>query len=89
MTVVAADLYQRLSVALYDSADLRQAEEALDTALQLCEADGDTGVEVACVTCLAYVLRERGQWPRAAHGFRAASGCGLVAIARAQLRLSC
>jgi DNA-binding NarL/FixJ family response regulator len=66
MTVVAADLYQRLSVALYDAADFRQAEEALETALELCAATGDGGVEVACVTCLAYVLRERGEWPRAA-----------------------
>ena len=66
MTVVAADLYQRLSVALYDSADFRNAEEALETALALCETTGDAGVEVACVTCLAYVLRERGEWKRAA-----------------------
>ena len=65
MTVVAADLYQRLSVALYDAADFRQAEEALDTALELCAATGDADVEVACVTCLAYVLRERGEWSRA------------------------
>jgi DNA-binding NarL/FixJ family response regulator len=66
MTVVAADLYQRLSVALYDSADFRHAEEALETALDLCQTAGDAGIEVACVTCMAYVLRERGEWPRAA-----------------------
>ncbi len=66
MTAVAADLYQRLSVTLYDSADYARAEEALDTALDLCQATGDSGVEVACVTCMAYVLRERGDWQRAA-----------------------
>lgn len=66
LTAVAADLYQRLSVTLYDSADLRSAEEALDTALDLCQTAGDGGVEVACVTCMAYVLRERGDWRRAA-----------------------
>ncbi|HVL31490.1 MAG TPA: AAA family ATPase [Solirubrobacteraceae bacterium] len=66
MTAVAADLYQRLSVALYDAADLRSAEEALATALDLCQATGEVGVEVACVTCMAYVLRERGEWRRAA-----------------------
>ena len=65
LTVVAADLYQRLSVALYDAADFRRAEEALETALGLCAATGDGGVEVACVTCMAYVLRERGDWQRA------------------------
>jgi DNA-binding NarL/FixJ family response regulator len=65
LTPVAAELYQRLSLVLYDSADYRRAEEALDTALQLCRADGDADTEVACVTCLVYVLRERGEWPRA------------------------
>ena len=66
LTGVAAELYQRLSVTLYDSADYRRAEEALDTALELCEASPDAGTELACVTCMAYVLRERGEWSRAA-----------------------
>lgn len=76
MTAVAADLYQRLSVALYDSADFRRAEEALDTALDLCQTTTDTGVEVACVTCMAYVLRERGDWQRAAEMSRELIGSG-------------
>ena len=66
LTAVAADLYQRLSVTLYDSADFPRAEQALETALDLCQATGDRGVEVACVSCMAYVLRERGEWQRAA-----------------------
>jgi DNA-binding NarL/FixJ family response regulator len=66
LTPVAAELYQRLSLVLYDGADYRQAEQALDTALDLCRTDGDAGTEVACVTCLVYVLRERGEWSRAA-----------------------
>lgn len=66
LTPVAAEIYQRLSLVLYDGADYRQAEEALDTALDLCRTDGDAGTEVACVTCLVYVLRERGDWSRAA-----------------------
>ncbi|HXR61449.1 MAG TPA: AAA family ATPase, partial [Solirubrobacterales bacterium] len=65
LTPVAAELYQRLSLVLYDGADYRGAEEALDTALGLCRADGDGDTEVACVTCLVYVLRERGEWGRA------------------------
>lgn len=65
LTPVAAELYQRLSLVLYDGADYRQAEEALDTALGLCRTDGDAGTELACVTCLVYVLRERGEWARA------------------------
>jgi len=65
LTPVAAELYQRLSLVLYDGADYRQAEEALDTALGLCRTDGSGDTEVACVTCLVYVLRERGEWSRA------------------------
>ena len=65
LTPVAAELYQRLSLVLYDGADYRSAEEALDTALGLCRTDGDATTELACVTCLVYVLRERGEWPRA------------------------
>jgi DNA-binding NarL/FixJ family response regulator len=65
LTPIAAELYQRLSLVLYDGADYRQAEEALDTALGLCRTDGAADTEVACVTCLVYVLRERGEWQRA------------------------
>jgi DNA-binding CsgD family transcriptional regulator/tetratricopeptide (TPR) repeat protein len=65
MTVVAAELYQRLSVVLYDAADFRGAEEVLETALGLCDASPDPGVESACLTCMAYVLRERGEWRQA------------------------
>jgi len=66
LTPVAAELYQRLSLVLYDGADYRQAEEALDTALGLCRTGEDADTEVACVTCLVYVLRERGEWAQAA-----------------------
>ena len=66
LTAVAAELYQRLSVTLYDSADYRRAEAALDTALELCRTSPDPDIEAACVTCMAYVLRERGGWARAA-----------------------
>ncbi|MEA2423162.1 MAG: hypothetical protein QOF55_2261, partial [Thermoleophilaceae bacterium] len=65
LTVIAAELYQRLAVALYGSADYGRAEEALDEALGLCEADHDASTESACLTCLVYVLRERGEWLRA------------------------
>jgi DNA-binding NarL/FixJ family response regulator len=65
LTPVAAEVYQRLSLVLYDGADYRRAEQALDTALGLCRTDEDAGTEVACVTCLVYVLRERGEWSRA------------------------
>ena len=66
LSVVAAELYQRLSLVLYGAADYRRAEEALDAALGLCRVDGDEATESACVSCLIYVLRERGEWSRAA-----------------------
>ncbi len=66
LTAVAAELYQRLSVTLYDSADYRSAEAALGTALELCRASPDAGTQLACETCMAYVLRERGAWAPAA-----------------------
>jgi DNA-binding NarL/FixJ family response regulator len=67
ITTAAAELYQRLALVLYESAEYRRAEEALDTALGLCRTGGDTGAtQEACVTCLVYVLRERGEWSRAA-----------------------
>jgi predicted ATPase/DNA-binding CsgD family transcriptional regulator len=65
LTAVAAELYQRLSVTLYESADFRRAEEALDAALELCRTTPNADAS-ACVSCLAYVLRERGEWARAA-----------------------
>ncbi len=65
LTPVAAELYQRLSMVLYDASDYRRAEEALDTALDLCRTGEDARTELACVTCLVYVLRERGEWGRA------------------------
>jgi DNA-binding CsgD family transcriptional regulator len=76
LTAVAAEVYQRLGMVLYDSADYRRAEEALDTALDLCRIDGDEGTQVACVTCLVYVLRERGEWSRAAELGRELMGAG-------------
>ena len=65
MTAVAADLYQRLSLVLYDAADYGQAQDTLDSALELCRTADEPGTEVACVTCMVYVLRERGEWDEA------------------------
>jgi DNA-binding NarL/FixJ family response regulator len=80
LTPVAAELYQRLSVVLYDAADYRRAQETLDTALDLCRtgldgrgprrgggAAGRDGLEteLLCLTCMIYVLRECGEWSRA------------------------
>ena len=65
LTPVAADLYQRLSLVIYDAADYRRAQETLETALDLCRTTDEPGTEVACVTCMVYVLRECGEWAEA------------------------
>ena len=61
---VSADLHQRLSMVLYEAGDYSAASEMLDRAIELCPTDAQ-GTQVACVTCLVYVLRERGQWAEA------------------------
>ncbi len=66
LTRVSAELYQRLSVVLYEAADYRSAADALDTALELCRTGGSAGIEEACVSCLAYVQRDLGEWSDAA-----------------------
>ena len=65
-SAVAAELYQRLGKVLDDSADDRRAEEALGARARTLPLGGDAVTEEACVTCLVYVLRERGEWSRAA-----------------------
>jgi DNA-binding CsgD family transcriptional regulator len=64
LTPVAAELYQRLSVVLYDAADYRRAEEVLETAVELCRLADQPVTEALFVNCLIYVLRERGEWAR-------------------------
>jgi DNA-binding NarL/FixJ family response regulator len=50
---------------IYDAGDYRSAEGTLEAALELCEAGGEADVTTACVTCMVFVLRECGEWPRA------------------------
>jgi DNA-binding NarL/FixJ family response regulator len=66
LTTEAAELYQRLGTAFESAADYNGAREALGTAVGLCEASGAEGQEHTCLSCLAYVLRELGDWDQAA-----------------------
>jgi DNA-binding CsgD family transcriptional regulator len=66
LTAEAAELYQRLGTALETAADYGGAREALHTAVGLCEATGAAGQEHTCLSCMAYVLRELGDWEQAA-----------------------
>lgn len=66
LTTEAAELYQRLATAMETAADYGGAREALTTAVGLCELSGASGQEYVCLSCMAYVLRELGDWDQAA-----------------------
>ena len=65
LTIEAAELYQRLATAMESAADYDGARTALNTAVGLCEATGASGQEHTCLSCMAYVLRELGDWDEA------------------------
>lgn len=66
LTAEAAELYQRLATAMESAADYGGAREALNAAVTLCELSGASGQEQTCLSCMAYVLRELGEWDQAA-----------------------
>ncbi|MDA0180170.1 AAA family ATPase [Solirubrobacter phytolaccae] len=66
LTTEAAELYQRLATAMETAADYGGAREALSAAVALCEVSGASGQEQTCLSCMAYVLRELGDWDQAA-----------------------
>jgi DNA-binding CsgD family transcriptional regulator len=61
----AVEAYQRLGTVFETAGDYANAREALTSALDLCQLTDDHGPEAGCVACMAYVLRELGEWPRA------------------------
>jgi DNA-binding CsgD family transcriptional regulator len=62
LTLAAAEVYQRLGTAHEVAGDYGSAREALGTAIGLCELRGGEGLEQTCLSCMAYVLRELGDW---------------------------
>jgi ATP/maltotriose-dependent transcriptional regulator MalT len=68
---VTAEVYQRLGTALEVTADYAGAQAALDTAVGLCRTVDVGALEHTCLSCVAYVLRELGEWPRAEEVARA------------------
>jgi DNA-binding NarL/FixJ family response regulator len=66
LTPEAAELYQRLGTALETSGDYGGAHEALTTAVGLCRTGDADALEHGCLSCVAYVLRELGDWDRSA-----------------------
>jgi predicted ATPase/DNA-binding CsgD family transcriptional regulator len=64
LTAEAVEAYQRLGTVFETAADYANAREALTSALDLCEMADNHESEAGCVACMAYVLRELGEWPR-------------------------
>jgi DNA-binding NarL/FixJ family response regulator len=62
LTPQAAELYQRLGTALETAGDYGGAHEALTTAVGLCRTGDADALEHGCLSCVAYVLRELGDW---------------------------
>jgi DNA-binding CsgD family transcriptional regulator/tetratricopeptide (TPR) repeat protein len=85
LTLEAGELYQRLATAHEIAGDYGEARDALATALGFCDAAGADDLDYVCRGCMAYVLRELGDWDRAAElshdlrGRRASPGASLVA----------
>ena len=61
----AAELYQRLGTALETAGDYGGAREALDHRASGSADGGADALEHVCLTCVAYVLRELGDWDAA------------------------
>jgi DNA-binding NarL/FixJ family response regulator len=66
LTLVAAEVYQRLGTAHEIAGDYGGAHDALATAVGFCETDAGGSMEYTCLSCMAYVLRELGGWRQAA-----------------------
>jgi DNA-binding NarL/FixJ family response regulator len=64
LTAEAVDAYQRLGTTFETAGDYANAREALSSALDLCRITDTHEPEAGCVACMAYVLRELGEWPR-------------------------
>jgi DNA-binding CsgD family transcriptional regulator len=62
LTAETAEVYQRLGTAREVAGDYPGAADALGLALGVCEAGGDDGLQQVCLSCMAYVLRELGDW---------------------------
>ena len=65
LSAAAIDAYQRLGTAIEQAGDYAGAQAALTSALDLCQTSGEQDPEAGCVACLAYVVRELGEWKRA------------------------
>jgi len=65
-TGAAADAYQRLADSLEHAGDYRGSRETYLEAASFCRANRAEGAADLCLACLTWVLRQLGEWDRAA-----------------------
>jgi tetratricopeptide (TPR) repeat protein len=66
LTGPAAEIYQRLADALEHAGDYPAAKETYDEAFSFCAANALEPTAQLCLACLTAVLRQSGDWDRAA-----------------------
>jgi DNA-binding NarL/FixJ family response regulator len=66
LTGPAAEIYQRLADALEHAGDYAAARATYDEAYSFCSASGFDPTAQLCLACLTVVLRQTGDWDRAA-----------------------
>jgi DNA-binding NarL/FixJ family response regulator len=66
LTGPAAEIYQRLADSLEHTGDYTAAKETYDEAFGFCTANALDPVAQLCLACLTAVLRQTGDWERAA-----------------------
>jgi len=64
LTVEAAEVYQRLGTAHEIAGNYGGARDALGAAIGLCESGQAGDLQQVCLSCMAYVLRELGDWDK-------------------------
>jgi tetratricopeptide (TPR) repeat protein len=66
LTGAAAEIYQRLADALEHTGDYAAAKETYDEAFSFCSTNALEPTAQLCLACLTAVLRQSGDWDRAA-----------------------
>ena len=66
LTGPAAEIYQRLADSLEHAGDYPSARDTYDTAFGFCETNALQPTAQLCQACLTVVLRQLGEWDRAA-----------------------
>ncbi len=65
LTGPAAEIYQRLASVQEQTSDYAATRDAYQTAVNYCENQGESAMAQLCMACLAFVLRQTGDWKQA------------------------